>query len=372
MYGRRCSPVRITAALIVLAAIVLVAGCSDPTAAPPVATDDLSAPWARVDPSAVGMDEALLAAALDEAGTLPRMRSLLVVREGFLVSEAYFNGATATNLADVRSVTKSVVSLLTGLALSQGHIGSLDETLADHLPDLVDTLPPAVRGITIRQLLTMTAGFEWDELGDDDYLDWIAAPDPVAFLLSRPLVDTPGMAFTYNSAAVHLLGVLLSEAVAMSLSDYADAVLFGPLRIERREWEVLNDGGLNGGAGLDLLPEDLARIGQLVLQRGWSGERELVPEAWIGASTAAVRERRSTYGPLAHLTYGYLWWVEDDPSHRAVIAWGYGGQFIVVDPSRRMVVVATSEWRDLDIDGANAQETAVLEIIFGGVLAAGR
>ncbi len=257
-----------------LALTVLVAAvCSEaPTAVAPARSIDLALPWQSVAPDLVGLDGAQLASASASALLIPRMRSLLVVREGRLAHEEYFGGWTADTLADVRSVTKSIVSTLTGIALQRGELESLDQSIVTVLTEPEFALPEAQWGITIRHLLTMTSGFFWDVTDNvGTYNEWIQSGDHLGFILDRPLIEEPGEAFTYNSAAVHLLGVVLEEATGRTLPEYADEVLFGPIGIRERKWESLSTGRVNGGAGIDLRPRDLARLGQLFLQEGWSG-----------------------------------------------------------------------------------------------------
>ena len=191
--------------------------------------------------------------------------------------------------------------------------------------------------ITFRHLLTMTGGWDWDEFTGDDYLHWARSPEPVSFLLDRPIVDPPGTRFVYNSAAVHLLGIALEEATGQALPDFADEVLFDPLGIPDLAWEPLPGDFVNGGSGLDLRPRDLARIGQLFLRGGRSGDRAVVPGDWIEMATDPVF---AWAGPRS---YGFLWWI--DLERDGYYANGYGGQYLYVLPGRDLVVVVTTDWR---------------------------
>jgi CubicO group peptidase (beta-lactamase class C family) len=183
------------------------------------------------------------------------------------------------------------------------------------------------------------------------------------------MVSTPGSEFLYNSAAVHLLGVLLEETVARPLPEYADEHLFGPLGIGVRRWEAMPGDRVNGGAGIDLRPRDLARLGQLFLQEGVSGDRQIIPASWVSLATAPAFTWSSQSGPIDDLSYGYLWWV--DRTRNAYFAWGYGGQFVYVVPDRDLVVVTTTQWRLLSQDGGPGPLTdAVLEIIVNGIVPA--
>jgi CubicO group peptidase (beta-lactamase class C family) len=353
---------------VAVAAVIAAAGCGDaPTALPPEGAIDLAAPWIKVDAGAVGLDGNALFVAGSLAADVERMRSLLVVKDGRLAYERYYGGAGPDSLADVRSVTKSIVGSLTGIAFARGAIESLDQPITDflHGPEFDVRLEHAQ--VTVGDLLSMSGGFEWAENGAVGYDDWIASEDHVNYLLERPFADAPGETFTYNSAAVHALGVLVEQAVGRPLPDFADEALLGPLGISDRTWEGLGSGYVNGGSGLDLRPRDLARIGQLYLQEGWSGERGIIPPAWIEQATTGRWSDLGSTGPIRTLSYGYLWWRDLD--HDAYFAWGYGGQFLYVVPRHRLVVVATTEWAGVSGDiGSSALQSRVLGIIVDRVL----
>lgn len=197
--------------LLLLAALVL--GACDSSAPPtlPEGPPDLSRRWTEVDPEAVGIDPAALSAADAQMEDIARSRCLLVIRDGKLVHERYFHGASSDSRHDVRSVTKSVVGMLTGIAIEEGHL-SLDTPIGPYLTGLVEDMEDAEAAITVRDLLTMTGGWEWNESSGNDYGNWIASLDHVRYLFERPLATEPGTTFRYNSAAVHVLGVVLEEA----------------------------------------------------------------------------------------------------------------------------------------------------------------
>lgn len=361
---------RALAGLLSLVTLTGNAGCADAPMVPPTfEPTDLAGPWRTAEPALVGMDPGQLATAAEEAGALPRMRSLLVVRDGFLVLERYYHGFARDSLADVRSVTKSLVSTLAGIALGQGELPSLDLTLGQLLRPELGTPSSEQRAITVRHLLTMSGGFQWDESGVTEYNNWRLSGDFIQYLLDRPLVDAPGTTFNYNSAAVHLLGVLLEHAIGTSVPVFADLTLFQPLGISEIRWEWMIDGSVNGGSGIDLRPRDLARFGQLLLQAGRSGDRRVLSKGWVDLATAPTYDWSARAGPVQEATYGYLWWI--DRERDAFFAWGYGGQFVYVVPSRALVVVATTEWRYLSQDGGSGPlENAVLDIIVNGIVPA--
>jgi CubicO group peptidase (beta-lactamase class C family) len=331
---------------------------------------DITRPWTTVAPAAVDLDATWLARAQMDAQLIPRFRSLLIVRHGQLAAEYYFGGAQGSTLFDVRSVTKSVVGLLTGIALQSGKLPSLQATVGEYLgaPYVLDD---GDRAVTVQQLLTETARYQWDD--GVDYNPWVLSTDHIQFLLDRPQTEPEG-AFTYDSAAVNLLGFILQTAVAEPLPQYANDVLLKPLGVTSAVWEQLEPNMWNGGAGLQLTAQDMLRIGQLVLQGGQSGDQQLVPRSWIQELVTPQFTWRDTNGSQVGITYGYLWWLAEPPATMAYFAWGYGGQFIYVVPTLDMVVVVTSEWQGAVAEGTDPGQlaTSLLTIIVNDVLPAAR
>ncbi len=357
---------RLTRAALGAGALALATGCGDATA--PVTVVDLSGPWSRATPEQVGIDPAVLTRAGSAAAAASRCRSLLVARHGRLVFEQYFGGADSTSRFDVRSVTKSVVSSLVGIAIARGTLPGVSATVGSYLGP-PDTLDAGDRAVTVSQLLTMTSGYSWNETSGNDYNLWIVSPDHVQFLLDRSQINAGS--FTYNSAAVHLLGVVVQDAATMPLPAFADTVLFQPVGITSAQWETLENGTVNGGSGIALTGRDLLRYGQLMLQRGRSGNHQVVPAEWVAAMTTPQFSWRETDGPQQGVSYGYLWWTADGPPVAAVFAWGYGGQFIYVVPSLDLVVVATTAWQGMTQGAQSAAVTdSTWSVIVDGVIPA--
>ena len=313
----------------------------------------------------------MLGRAASDAAAMPRFRSLLVARHGKLVAENYFGGADRSTVFDLRSVTKSVVSVLTGIAIQSGSLPNIDATVGAYV-DTPYALDANDRAVSVRQLLTMTSRYQWNENSGDDYNLWVLSNDHVQFLLDRRQNDPAG-AFTYNSAAVNLLGVVLQDAIARPLPAFAEEVLFQPVGITSVQWEVLEPNMVNAGSGIKMTATDLLRFGQLLLQRGRSGSRQVVPESWIDAGTTPQFSWREQYGAQRGTTYGYLWWVAQPPATVATFAWGFGGQFAYVVPSLDLVVVATTQWQGISAE-VNPTTFAgnVLTVIVNDVLPAAR
>jgi CubicO group peptidase (beta-lactamase class C family) len=345
-------------------------GPVQPTTATPPAPVDLSRPWTTASPGSEHVDPRALAAALSRADSTVGLRSLLVVRNGRLVGEHYRAPASLDSLEDGRSVTKSVTSLLVGIAVSEGLIQGTDERLDAFVHPPVASVDGPKAAISVENLLTMTSGFAWDESTAAGYNAWILAPDQIDFLLARPLSDAPGQRFNYDSAAVHLLSVGLAEATAAPTRTYAEQRLFAPLGITAYDWERDARGYDNGGSGLSLRARDLARIGQLVLQDGASADRQVIPADWVRRATTAHVATSARLGSAYPLSYGYLWWLANVRGHAVAFAWGYRGQYIFLVPDQQLVVVATAA---LDAPVPSSEEEAgVFALIVDGVLPAVR
>ena len=335
---------------------------------------DLSQPLTSITPAEAGIDASQLAAAENKATDIPRLVSMLTLHRGQIVQEAYFHGATPSTLHDVRSVTKSIIATLVGSMLQAGLINNLDETVSDYIPEDVASFTNATKDISIRHLLTMSSGLFWNETTSNSYSQWILSGDHIGYVLEQPTTSAPGAAFTYNSGAVHLLGVLLEESSPYSLRHIADSLLFGPLGIQSHRWEELTHGYVNGGAGIDLRTRDLARLGQLYLQNGRSGDQQLLPSDWVREASTPRFGLLTANGPLKDVTYGYLWWIAQDQPEPAYFAWGFGGQYIYVVPDLELVVVTTTAWQGVtqDVGGVKAVEEAVMDIVINDIVAAVR
>jgi CubicO group peptidase (beta-lactamase class C family) len=297
--------------------------------------------WRESTPEAQGLDSAKLAAAQAYlAENVPHIDSLLVVRGGYLVYE--YDAAGVAALRNIKSVTKSLTSALVGIAIQAGDLESIDERLGFLLPEVFATIRDrGKREITVRDLLTMRSGLEWAEYGASA-VQMTASPDWGRFVLERPLIHVPGTQFNYSTGDTQLLSAILHKLTGLSLLDYADLYLFGPLGITQRRWPTDPQGITIGGAELALTPRDMAKFGYLALNGGtWDGD-QIIPAAWVRDSG----QYHTLFAPesaedCTTLGYGYLWWLRPQGPHESLIAVGYGGQFVYVIPDWDMVVVMT-------------------------------
>lgn len=313
--------------------------------------------WPRAEPTAAQQAAFDASLARVRAGEFKAITSVLVARQGQLILEAYFDEAGADGLRNTRSATKTVASLLTGLALADGHLRSVQQPVLPLLPEQQKLHSKEARKarISVEDLLTMSGPLECDDWnnwsrGNEErmYLveDWIG------FFWSLPVrgfaawspspAQSPfGRAFSYCTAGVTSLGAALQAAVKEPLERYAQRRLFGPLGIQRAEWQRLPDGRhVQAGGGLALRSLDLLKLGQLALQGGRWDNKPLVPPNWISRSTSP--KARMPDG----IEYGYLWWLHRfDIAGQPVSTWamnGSGGNTVQVIPSLNAVVLVTS------------------------------
>ncbi|WP_253944845.1 serine hydrolase [Paenibacillus sp. NEAU-GSW1] len=295
----------------------------------------------KSSPAEAGLD----AAALERLEPLLaewRMTSVLIARGGQLAYEWHEKGEDS--VAPLLSCTKSVLSSLIGIAIEEGRIAGVDQPISDYFGEAAD---PQIK---IKHLLTMTAGWDWPDF-DKRYKAMKASADPVGFVLDCDLVHEPGSAYAYNSGGSHLLSVILTKAVGCSALDYASSRLFQPMGFRQAKWTSRR--GINeGGTGLQLYSRDLAKFGQLFLQKGnWFG-RSLLSADWIEQSTKPHHRALLNYEPPIYGAYGFHWW-HSPASHNGAFdcffAFGHGGQILLVAPEAELVVVVRKR-----ITGRNA------------------
>jgi len=296
----------------------------------------LTASWPVRGEERAGEADVDLSLAVQEAGAMPRMRSLLVSSRGELILERYFNGAGPRRTTNVKSVSKSVISALVGIAISQGLIESVDAPIAPFFPGYFDgDVDPAKRTITIEDLLTMRSGLE--STSGRGYGAWVQSGDWVRYVLSRPMEMQPGRRMEYSTGNTHLLSAVLTRVSGRSTWEFADNELAKPLGTRFERWERDPQGIYFGGNNMAMTPRQMVAFGELYLNRGRANGRQVVPESWI--RTSWIPRGQSHWSEEYH---GYGWWIGELAGHRTYFAWGYGGQLIFVIPDIRTVVVATS------------------------------
>jgi CubicO group peptidase (beta-lactamase class C family) len=316
---------------IVVAGASLVAG-----RALRAATDD----WHAAAAESQGLRAGAVADALQAGETLPGLRALLVARRGVLVAERYYAGATAEKLQPINSATKSVCSLLVGLALRDGRLKSLDETVAELIPDAVADVPDSpAASITLRQILAGRTGLAFDPMR---FRELAGAKPLVRYALSRPAVPVGPPGWSYNDAMVSLIAPILQRAQGADLAVLAARQLFDPMDIERYEWRRDRDGNPLAPGGLALRTRDLLKFAALMADGGrWRGT-QVLPEAWITESLTPQGAATWRAGSVADVGYGLLWFTGRLQGQRVAWAWGYGGQFSLLAPELGLAVATAA------------------------------
>ena len=342
---------------------------STPTQAcdPPASRDD---GWKVAAPASVGLDSAKLCALVPrfEAWTDADIHVVLVARHGTLVFEHYFKGADerwgrslgVVDFApdvkhDLRSITKSVTSLLLGIAIDRGWVPGIDAPVLSLLPQYADLRSTEKDRITLRHLLTMSAGLKWDENipysnPDNSEIQMDRAPDPYRYVLTRPVDTPPGAIWNYSGGGAALISAVLHQATGKTEDVLAQQLLFDPLGISDVAWvHYPANGEPMAASGLAMRPRDLAKLGQLVLNHGaWDG-RQIVSAAWIDASIAPQIQGAQLY------FYGYQWWLGRSLVNLHQIDWavgyGLGGQRLFIVPQLDMVVLVMAGLYHSDMQG---------------------
>jgi CubicO group peptidase (beta-lactamase class C family) len=330
---------------------VILAGCSSSSATVlpsnvPTVTSAVDAywptdGWRTSSPEEQGMDSQRLTQMLTTIQQRHlNLHSLLIVRNGYLVSETYFGVYQQDTRHELYSCTKSFVSTLIGIAIDQGHIDRIDHRIVDFFPEhTFANLDREKETITLEDLLTMRSGLDWQE-EDPVYSAMYQSPDWVQFVLDKPMAQPPGSQFNYCSGCSHILSAILQQTTGMNPRDFAKQYLFQPLGISNVRWDTDAAGIPIGGWGLQITPRDMAKLGYLYLQDGqWDGQ-QIISARWVENAT---RKHTETDGDLG---YGYQWWTY--PSLGAYTALGRYGQMIFVIPEADLVIVTTAEIEDHD------------------------
>jgi CubicO group peptidase (beta-lactamase class C family) len=388
----------------VLLVCLLVAACSSPdgrratatsrqpSAAPTQRDYWPTAGWRTAAPSQQGMDPQVL----DDLDTqvperYPQVRSLLVVRHGYLVYEHYWHGFDAADGQELHSITKSIISALVGIALGDHDLKGLDQTvgelLAAHLPKGAD---PRLGTVTVQQLLTMTAGLPGDDqsTGGDVRLSTrlFQSHDWLGHILARPLADKPGTSFAYSNASSHLLSAIVADTTGQSTLAVARAKLFGPLGINTDNafqpragkpptpaqlqayqqaavaWPRDPQGYHFGFGGIKLPARDLAKFGYLYLNGGRWNTTQVVPADYVRAST---QPHTDLPWVGAGGGYGYQWWTRHVGQHDSFVAAGSGGQRILVIPDLDLVVVLTTDAQQQLVNAEDLVDQTITPAVTG-------
>ena len=300
--------------------------------------------WRTSTPEEQGLNSSSILSMLQEIQKKDlNIHSVLVVRHGYLVTEVYFPPYTREIKHPLHSITKSVTSAMTGMAIKDNWIKSVQQDVLDYFPEIAkETKDQYLKDVSIEHLLTMSAGFNTTTLPDFTNKD--ASFDAAKYILTNSnVLYKPGETFFYDSGLPHVMSAIIQKTSGLTLEEYAQHNLFSPLGITDFSWQSDPQGITNGNNGLTLRPQDMAKLGYLYLHNGqWQG-KQIVPAKWVQTSTTKHMETKDKMNAAEDDGYGYYWWIN---SFGGYSAHGFGGQYIFILPKLDMVVVFTGGLSD--------------------------
>jgi CubicO group peptidase (beta-lactamase class C family) len=282
----------------------------------------------------------------DNRAFFKNVESLIVYSNGGVRFEKYYNGYKKDSLHQIQSQTKSIVALLMGIAVDKGYVSSENEPVSKYYPEYFNNSDLLKSTVTIRDLLTMSAGFRWEEMiamndPANDNMNMFRSGNWLNYALTRPMAIKPFTGFEYNSGCPMIAAGIIEKATKMKLEEFAKKYLFEPLQIKEFSWLKDSKGFCHAGGGLYLNPMDMMKIGILVMKNGKWEKQQIVSENWI-------RKATSSYLPTSFdiSTYGYFWWIREmktggDKTTRVISAEGAGGQKLYILPEYQLIIAFT-------------------------------
>lgn len=273
-----------------------------------------------------------------QADALPRIHSLLISHQGERIFEQYYAGRTPYQPANMKSASKSVISALVGIAIDKGYINSIDEPVATFFPAFTHPESPEQwQSLSIRHLLTMQAGLQ--STSGRNYGRWVVSENWVESALSRPFVADPGTNMIYSTGSTHILSAILTQVTGLSTREFAQQYLASPMGFSMAYWSQDPQGIYFGGNDMEITPRQMLAFGELYLNNGQYNNTQVVPTDWVEHSHQSHATSPRSQGRF----YGYGWWLREMAGMLVPLAWGYGGQLILVVDEYDLVIVATSD-----------------------------
>ncbi len=311
--------------------------------------------FVNVDLKSQSVERPDLDAIFNKADQIERVRTLIIQQEGEIIAQKSFNGRNIERPFNIKSASKSIIGLLTGIAVEKGFIPSIEEPIKTYFSEYFEENPDSIKeSITIRNLLTMQSGLRSTSSGN--YGAWVISDNWIEYALSQDFVTEIDSRMVYSTGTSHLLSVIISKASGMSTKAFAENYLFDPMNIRVGGWDKDPQGYFMGGNNLALKPADMIKIGQLMLNNGRYGDQQLISKEWVKDSFGTYTY--SNYNPYG---YGYQWWNQTIGGYKTFFAWGSGGQYIFIIPELETVVVITSS--TITTDRRRSYKTPVFELL---------
>jgi len=283
-----------------------------------------------------GLDAERMQRTRERADALPNLQALMVARHGTIELAHRANGPSLDTPVNVKSVSKSILSALVGIAIDEGHLEGVDQRIAPFFEDYLDAnSDPRKRDITVGDLLSMRSGLERTSGGN--YGAWVSSNNWVRNAIQRPMQSAPGTERSYSTGNSHLLSAVLTQATGQSTWAFAREHLAEPMGIAVPQWMADPQGIYFGGNDMRISPRGLLAFGEMYRNGGWYNGQRVVPHAWVRESW--VERSQSRWSGAG---YGYSWFTRREQGHRVHYGWGYGGQYVFIVPELELTVVATS------------------------------
>jgi CubicO group peptidase (beta-lactamase class C family) len=321
--------------------------------------------WSTSTPTAQGIDSQILDSAFIAAENLGYVDGLLVIRNGYLVAEKYYNGYFVNTPHNIKSVSKSFLSAISGIAIQKGYF-TLEDKVMDYFPEYIyDTMDVRKYDITIDDLMIMRMGIDTEE---NNLLDVLATSNWIKTTIELPLLSAPGEKFRYSTLETHLLSAILTKTSGMSTYDLTKKYLTDFMGIDIDGWSQDPQGYYFGGSEMYFTPREMAVLGYLYLNEGKLRDVQIVPADWVATSLSKTWEKDSKeWGVLKEYNYGHLWWLGKINGYEMYWALGYGGQMVITFPDLNLIVVTTAGY---DIGWDVDQERPILEVVSKYILPA--
>lgn len=358
---------------IILPMLICFISCSsDTTTNPPEVTDPFQPPaqindgWQTAKPSDVNLNPDYLTQMTEYIDRVQNhsLHSLLIIKDDKLVFEKYYDGFLwdpnyenfhgrdvqydENELHYLASISKSVTSVLLGIAYDQNLIEPIDTKIKDYYPEFSSIMTAGKEDISIKHLLTMTSGLSWDEstypYGDsrNDASQLFAQSNPIKFILSKPLISAPGAKFHYNSGNTNVIADIIQKKTGAAVKQFAEVNLFDPLGINNYRWDMIRGNYIFASGGLFLTPRSLAKIGSLFLNGGYWNGVQIVSKKWIDESITSYSDPHNSWSN----GYGYQWWLTDfsidNKKFHCYCGAGWGEQYLFIFPEEKLIAVFNS------------------------------
>lgn len=334
-----------TGLYIIVALCLFLSACTP--AGSEITTQETVTPAATPSLMLSEQEYAVIDKAIEDIRELENAISFALLESDEFVREVYFSH-DYKHKNHIFSVTKSVTSILVGMAIDEGAIKSVNQTLDEFIDSEQYELTDMQKNISIADILTMSMGLYWDDDLSSEYHSLKRAGDKIAMIMNREMAFEPGTEFNYSDGAAHMMSIIFTKATGESLHEYAIENLFEPLGIEKTTWMTDSDGNSYGGFGLHLSCQDMAKIGVLAMNTGEYNGVQIVSADWIKRSTSAKISTGSSNSE--NNEYGYYWWIGEVDGVKLHTAIGHGGQFIFVVPELDLIITASCYGAVMDED----------------------